>query len=104
MDATTEATSSSIPLTPEQQRIKQKTQSPTNLDPEKYSYKVTAINRLSRYINHSVIVKRSDNKKQISGELVLVETDTFSVKSNQYGGSAIYSVAMADIVELKVYR
>jgi len=88
----------------EQRRIELKLADAAASRTENYSYKTTSVNSLKRYLNHSVILKRGADKKQIAGELIAVNGDVFTVETSQYGGKVILNVSLSDIVEAQTYR
>ncbi|MDB4512103.1 hypothetical protein N9060_01435 [Arenicella sp.] len=88
----------------EQQRIRQKLQENAQSDVSKYRYQTVAKNNLDRYLNHSIIVNRSGDLKQLAGELIDVKNDMFIIETSQYGGKAQFEIANKDVVEVQVYR
>lgn len=91
-------------LSEEQQRIELKKQSSNTVNKDKYSYKITSVADLNRFVNYLVIVKRSGDKKPMSGELISIGDEALSIETGEYGGRASFTIAKTDVVEVQVYR
>jgi len=90
-------------LTEDQRRVQQKKLSLMR-DKAELSYQITSLKDLNQYKNHGIKVKRNNNKKTITGELVSIDDTTFSIETTEYGGIAVFKISKSDVIELQVYR
>ena len=70
----------------------------------KADYKKSSIRDAARYINSRIIVERRDSKKPLQGRLSKVDADSIYIRSRQYGGNVVFTVAKKEVKEIKIYR
>jgi len=90
----------------EQLRAISKARGPKPIEAEevKADYKKSSIREAARYINSRIIVERRDSKKPLRGRLTKVDADSLFIRSRQYGGNVVFTVAKKEVKEIKIYR